>query len=391
MVGDKIKQLRLAYGWTLDELVAKIGGIVTKQAISKYEMGTARPSAQVLTKIANAFSVKTVHLLKEPQYRLELIAYRKRSDLRKKEQTRIESCVMESLEERLSIQDLVSPNREANVPIKKFVVSKLDDVENAADQLRSQWSLGKDQLSSVVGILENNLIHVLEIEANNKFDGIAAVAYLNSHIKGAAIVVRKGVAGERQRLNLAHELGHLVLKTSTSVDNEKAAFRFGAAFLAPKEWIVREVGTKRTALNLEELIILKKKLGISVQALLYRLRDLDIITEAYYTHCIRVLSGWGWKKQEPNPIPVEKPEWLKQNVYKAFAEGLISQLDAENLLKEKIEEKAPLSLERLRSLMKLPLEERKRILAEQSEKIAEHYNSQSDNLWQAGDFSEQSD
>ena len=84
MLAQKIKQLRLSKGWTLDELVARIGGVVTKQAISKYELGLDQPSAPVLTKIAGAFNLKTIQLLSEPKYRIEFIAYRKRSALRKK-------------------------------------------------------------------------------------------------------------------------------------------------------------------------------------------------------------------------------------------------------------------------------------------------------------------
>ena len=36
----RLKQLRLARGLSLDELAAAMGGIVTKQALSKYELGT---------------------------------------------------------------------------------------------------------------------------------------------------------------------------------------------------------------------------------------------------------------------------------------------------------------------------------------------------------------
>ena len=387
---QKIKQLRLAHGWTLDELVARIGGVVTKQSISKYELGLAQPSPQVLTKIANAFNVKTIQLLVEPKYRIELIAYRKRSGLRKKEQTRIENFVKESLEERLKIQNLVCPNLNLNVPIRKFNINKLEEAEKAADEIRAQWNLGKDQISSVTGVLENKFIHILEVDANDKFDGMAAVAYEDSNIMGVAIVVRKGIAGERQRLNLAHELGHLVLKISQSIDEEKAAFRFGAAFLAPKEWIMREVGNKRTAIDVQELIILKKKFGMSLQAIMFRLKDLDMISDSYYTQWFRRISMLGWKKQEPSPIPIEKTEWLKQNVYKAFAESLLSQADAETLLGEKIDDKTPLSLKRMRSFIKLPIEERRRILAEQAEKAASYYeNDRSRDAWQAGDFLEQ--
>ena len=96
---QKLKQLRLSKGWTLDELVARIGGIVTKQSLSKYELGLAQPSAPILTKIANVFNMKTIQLLVEPKYRIELIAYRKKCALRKKEQTRIENLVKENFEE----------------------------------------------------------------------------------------------------------------------------------------------------------------------------------------------------------------------------------------------------------------------------------------------------
>ena len=56
MLAKKIKQLRLSRGWSLDELVAHIGGVVTKQAISKYELGLDQPSAPVLAKIASALT-----------------------------------------------------------------------------------------------------------------------------------------------------------------------------------------------------------------------------------------------------------------------------------------------------------------------------------------------
>jgi hypothetical protein len=101
-------------------------------------------------------------------------------------------------------------------------------------------------ISSVVGVLEERLIHVLEIDAAERFDAISAVAWDDSRVTAAAVVSRRGVAGGRQRLNLAHELGHLVLKVPAGIDEEAAAFRFGAAFLAPAEKVRREVGEHRT-------------------------------------------------------------------------------------------------------------------------------------------------
>ena len=62
MLGQRIKQFRLAKNYSLDELVAATGGIVSKVALSKYEREIIKPSNKVLTAIAKALSVKTINL-----------------------------------------------------------------------------------------------------------------------------------------------------------------------------------------------------------------------------------------------------------------------------------------------------------------------------------------
>jgi hypothetical protein len=59
---------------------------------------------------------------------------------------------------------------------------------------------------------------------------------------------------------------------------------------------------------------------------------------------------------------------------------------------EKIELSQPLTLEERRSFLKLPLEERRRRLAEQAKQMAEHYDLESSREeraeWQGGDIIE---
>lgn len=82
MIGDRIKQARLAERLSMDALVAKMGNFVTKQAISKYENGKSIPSPETLIKIADALGVKTNYFLKKPTVSLEFISYRKHGGLR---------------------------------------------------------------------------------------------------------------------------------------------------------------------------------------------------------------------------------------------------------------------------------------------------------------------
>jgi transcriptional regulator with XRE-family HTH domain len=387
MIAQRLRQLRLARGLSLEGLAAATGGIVTKQAISKYENGKSNPTPVVLNRMAATLGVKAAHLCSEPSVRIEFIAYRKGSGLLKREQESVESLVRQSLEERIRLQELIGQDYRTDLPVKSQNVVSVEDAESAAENLRKKWNLGLDPISSVIGVLEDRLIHVLEIDAGDRFDGISAVARDDHRIAAAAVVSRRGIAGGRQRLNLAHELGHLVLKVPEGVDEEASAFRFGAAFLAPAETIRREVGERRTFIRPDELLLMKRKFGMSAQAVLYRLRNLAIIGESYYRQWCIHINKLGWRRKEPAEMPPEKPSWLHQSVLRALGEELISRETAESILGSSLEDGEPLSLVERRAFMKLPLEERRRIMAKQAERMASHYED--DREWrqfQGGDF-----
>ena len=374
MNAKRLKQLRLARGLSLDALAAEMGGIITKQALSKYELGKAAPSPVVLNKLAAALGIKAAYLWSEPSFSVRFIAYRKGSGLLKGEQKRVESVVFQSLEDRMRLQDLTGESNGALLPIRKLNVRKIADAELAAERMRESWRIGQAPIANVTDMLEDHLVHVLEVEANEKFDGISAVV-LNGedNIKAAVVVSRPAIAGERQRLNLAHELGHLVLNISKETDEEKAAFRFAAAFLAPAESLYKEVGNKRVFIQPEELLILKQRYGISMQALLYRLHDLGVITDSYYKKWCMDINRLRWRKQEPCELPSERPQWLRRSVLRALGEGFLTREEAEKMLGEQLKAKEPLSLIERRSFMKLPLEERRKLLAEQASNFETYY------------------
>ncbi len=389
-IAQRLKRLRMSRGLSLDALVASMGHVVTKQALSKYECAKASPSPIVLNKLADTFKVKASYFLREPQVSVKFIGYRKASTLPKKDQGRIESLVTEVLEDRVNLQAMTGWPNGNHLPIHAHRISKIEDTERAAEELRTNWKLGQDQISSMVGMLEDHHIHVIEIDAIDKFDGICAVAVDEvTQTQAAGLVTSKGVSGERQRLSLAHELGHLVLKIGHNIDEEKAAFRFGAAFLAPAQVVYREIGTRRDTILSEELLLFKKRFGMSVQALVRRLFDLDIISEGYYRHWMMLINRLKWKRKEPSELEPEQSQWLQQTALRAYAEGLITREEVERLLGESLDVEEPLALIERRAFMKLPLEERRRILSEQAEKLKSHYSEGADRSdLQSGDFVE---
>jgi len=390
MIGRRLKQLRLARNLSLEALSAEMGGIVTKQALSKYEHDKAQPTPVVLTKLANVLGVKATYLFNEPVVKVEFIAYRKSSALLSREKERVEGIVEQALEDRFKLQELSGQFDGAEIPVKEWRVDEYDDAERAAEDLREYWRLGMDPISNTCTALEERALAVLTIDANEKFDGISAVAYDNENqIRAAAIVTRRGIAGERQRLNLAHELGHIVLDISEDIDEERAAFRFGAAFLAPRDRLIKEVGAKRALIQTAELLLLKKQFGISMQALMHRLHDLDIVTDSYYNKWWPMINRYGWKKTEPEELPFEEPTWARRTVLRLLAEGLLNQTEAERILGEAIELEQPVSVVQRRAFMKLPLEKRRQILADQAKKMAEHYEQDTEWLeFDGGDLIE---
>lgn len=382
MLGCRLRQFRLAQGLSMDELVAAMGGVVTKQSLSKYERGLSMPTAAVLRGLSKALGIAGARLVEAEPIEVQIRAYRKKAKMGKKEMARIENYTAVSLQDRVRLDDALSlpGGRRRSLPATRL--ETVADAEEAADRVRSEWGLGEDPIACVLDTLEQNLIHVVEVEASEAFDGISAVAMgPRGKARGAAVVIRKGLPGERQRLGLTHELGHLVLELGNQVDGEKAAFRFGAAMLAPAMAVRREVGERRRRVDMQELLLLKRRYGMSIQALLYRLRDLKIITEGQYKAACVDINRLGWRREEPMTLPPEKPTWLRQNVLRAVSEGVVSTAEGERILGEPVDKKPTLSLIQRRALMEMSVEERQRHLNEQAERIAEEY--QPDPNWQA--------
>mgnify|MGYP000144423897 CR=1 FL=1 len=372
MNAQRLRQIRLARGLSLEGLVARMDGLVTRQAISKYENERAQPTPTVLRALAAALEVKGAELLRPPDIAVEFIAYRKGSGLGKKREAALENRVARLLEERIVLAEQLGGPSSLDLPIRSRPAGTLEDAEQVAEWLRSEWQLGIAPIANVVDALEDRSIHVIEIEADDQFDGISAVSLdARKRMRGAAVVSRRGLVGERQRMNLAHELGHLILDPADDLDEEKAAFRFAAAFLVPAEALRREVGLRRNFVQGEELVLLKLKYGISVQALLYRLNVLGIIGPAHYRQWCIAINKKGYRKAEPHPIDPEVPRWLRRSLTHAVAEGFVPRAQAEKMMRENgdsftIDDPAGGIRER-RELLKISAAKRGEILAAQLE------------------------
>lgn len=336
MVGSRVRQARRAAGMSLRELAAKAG--ISAMAISKYERGVIEPSASSMLKLARALSVRTEFFLRDARVSIKDTCFRKLSAASRREMDQVRYAAQEALER---IQELERIMGKARIPAFKIPpgfkqdVTTLLDVELKSEELREAWSLGLDPIESVVGTLEDHGVKVIILEMPEKIDAFSCMAQGNwvGAREVPVIVSRRGVRGDRQRFNMLHELGHLILRIGDDVDPEKACHRFASAFLVPGKEAVRELGHSRTALSTDELRLLKKKYGMSIAAWIYRAKDLGIISGNAAQNLYRNISQMGWRKREPDPIKPEEAQRFTLLVHQANAEGLISLIRVQELLK----------------------------------------------------------
>jgi Zn-dependent peptidase ImmA (M78 family) len=305
---------------------------VSAQAISKYERGMDIPSSGVLLRLAKVFDVKIDYFLRPVTVTLSDPCYRKRRKLSAKECDQIHAQTQEWLERYITIESLFEEQASFVYPDLTRKIAAIEDAERVAQETRTAWNLGSDPISNLIEILEAHGIKVGMIDSVDEFD--ALLLWANERIP--VMVVQSNVDGDRQRLSLAHELGHLILEIPegwSNKDAEKAAFRFGAAFLVPASAARQELGERRSRLDLYELHLLKHKYGMSMQAWIFRAHDLGILSDLDATRMYRWFNSHGWREKEPgDPYPSEKSLRLEQMLTRALAEDIISQVRATELL-----------------------------------------------------------
>lgn len=330
--GARLRQARLARGLTLDALANGLARPVTKQALSKFENGKARPSSMVLLALASALDVSPSWLLEEPSISIEWLGYRKHSRLSKTDQKAIESHAALRLEAENRIRGMFQLGPQA--PMPQWEVNTPAKAEEAAGRLRVEWRLGTDPIASIVEVVESRRGIIATSGGPERFDGLSGVASNGAPV----IILNDAVPVDRLRFNLAHELGHLVLRSDAAPDvQELLAHRFAGAFLLPAEEVQAVLGARRRTLDTQELGLIKRQWGISMQATARRARDIGIVTASTYTGLMIDFRRHGWHRIEPVECAFEEePRLLRSLVHRAVSEELLSDRDAGELLRERV-------------------------------------------------------
>lgn len=338
LFSKRLKSARLLAAMSQDMLVDAMDNLVSKNAVSKYERGLMMPNSSVLIQLAKALGVKPDYFFRPINAEISNIEFRKRSSLGVKKTNAIKQKIAESVERYLEIENLLQIKSEFVNPIKDRKITSLQDVENAVNHLLSEWGLGFNALPNVIEILEDKEIKVIELEEDLAFDGLSGWADENVPI----IVVNKNYAIERKRFTALHELGHLVLNfndTLTKKEIERFCHAFAGAMLIPYDTFIQEFGAKkRRGISIGELVSIKETYGISIQAIMARARNLDIIDENRFINFRKFIANNREEQGLGQYLGKEHSDRFMQLVYRAAAEEVISLSKAANLSNEKLAE-----------------------------------------------------
>ncbi len=159
----------------------------------------------------------------------------------------------------------------------------------------------------------------------------------------------------RQRWDIAHELGHLILHDSEvaiSEQVEQEANQFAAELLLPAEQVADVLPTSaaRGHQLIAELTPIKEHWGVSFRALLRRSRDLNRMHQSTFQYANRVLDDRGWRTYEPGKMqtlemPHRLPEALARYIgYGADRNVILQEVGIPRFLFESIISRRPIDV-----------------------------------------------
>lgn len=302
--GERLRLARFRAGLTLRELAERVD--VTHTAVSQYENDRNRPTSAVLARLAIATGVSAGFFAfgRRPISSGGLDGTHFRSLRSTTRQGRAQAWgwselvldVAEVLERYVRLPD-------PSVPLTPFRADAgQDDFVVTAGELRSSWDLPDGPVGHLVRHMEAHGILVTRLEVANR--GIDAF----SHAQGSRPVVilgrDKGDAA-RSRFDAAHELGHLVCHPDADPggEQEQQAHAFAAELLMPRAHFERVLPRR---FDLGAYARLKQEWGVSIAALLYRAKTLEVISDAAYRRAIMIMNKNYGRKSEPYPL--ERPE-----------------------------------------------------------------------------------
>ena len=338
--GQRLKDALQFRGMRMTELAKIIG--ISKQSLSLYANGDNTPPYENVVKVADALDFPFDFFMTEDlcttatdntYFRSQASA----SKLTQNSQKIKLEYVAKIYEVLLNYVDFP----EKNLPPVFFFffynildadsAEVLEQIEFIAKTVRSHWKIGMGPIDNMQYLLESNGIIVTGFKnVDEKIDAFSQRIKVQNY--GTVFIIALAIGKKpdvRLRFDMAHELGHILMhnwddsNASLSKEEfnalEKQANMFASALLLPRETFGKDAAPYAT--NVEFYRSLRKKWGVSMQAMMYRARQLNLITANQFQYMMRTVSAKGWRLREPGDTPGKLNSTIFQGAVDVLFDG----------------------------------------------------------------------
>lgn len=300
-LGEALRVARRAQGITQADLADRVG--ITQAALSRYENDLRDPSPETVAMFATALGV-TPELLGSGHRITGAMAV----DAHMRRRATAPATAWRRLEARLNMHRLHTRRLMDEVAVRaERSIPQLDPLEidpaGAARIVRMQWRMPIGAVHGLTQWLEGAGCIVIEEDfGTTRVDGMSQ--WIEDY---PVMLINSRLPTDRKRLTLAHELGHLVLHSAEfTLTPEDEANQFAAEFLMPADVIRPEL----RMITVGKLHDLKRGWMVSMQALIERAWNLNLIKANDRTRLYKQFGARGWRTREPlsDQLPPETPK-----------------------------------------------------------------------------------
>ncbi|AGL13711.1 ImmA/IrrE family metallo-endopeptidase [Actinoplanes sp. N902-109] len=336
----RLTQARQLAAMTKRALADRIG--VTAAAIGQYELGLTKPRPELVSPLAEVLGVPPQFFLRgRPHARLDASMAHFRSLRATRAYQRAKAIsftelaweLTYALEKRVQLPWIDLPGFAGGEVHSGTELPR--DPAAAAQALRMYWNLGTGPISHLVRRMEAHGIVAVTPLADE--DATTVDAFSTSRLPRPIAVLTPNRAANvyRHRFSAAHELGHLVLHGDTApgdIQQEREANTFAAEFLTPRNSILPALPGRA---DLGKLVELQREWGVSVKSLLYRCRELGLLSDSASSRAhqrLQLLADQpGFRADPATAYPGEQPAMLSRAFDLSADNGLTMQALAEEL------------------------------------------------------------
>lgn len=319
------------------ELSNALQGQLSASAIEKYEKGLMMPSSSVLILLSKALDMKLDYFFRPFTVAIDTskFEFRKKSSMGAKKVESVKYMVCAEIEKYLEIESILGSPISFSLDYSNIIVESENEAILLAKRFRNDLNIGSDAIVSAVELLESCGVKIIEIDHDSKFSGTC-----NTAESMPVIVINKNMSSERKRITIFHELGHLLMHCAEGVDEEKMCTIFANEVLIPSEKLISILGASRHDISLIELQAIQREYGISVDALMAKAAQLNIITQRRYTSYHKKKNALPSFKEavDASHYPMEHTNRFERLVYRALASEVISYSKAAGLLGISVDE-----------------------------------------------------